>query len=165
MSTLKYSPEFKKSAVEKLLNRGSLSVSAIAEELGISAPSLYQWRVDIAKVAGMSKASRPQDRSPEEKLKFLTEYFEAPLEKRGELLRKLGLHKEHVEAWRAQVMAALKHGAIGKHVERSEKADDRRRIKELEKDLNRKNRALAETTALLVLKKKADLIWGTEESE
>ncbi len=42
---------------------------------------------------------------------------------------------------------------------------DKKKIKELERDLQRKDRALAETTALLVLKKKADLIWGSGENE
>ena len=56
-------------------------------------------------------------------------------------------------------------GALGKLVERAEKAEDRKKIRELERDLHRKNRALAETTALLVLKKKADLIWGIAERE
>lgn len=165
MSYQRYSAEFKQSAVEKLLNRGSRQVAAIVEELGVAAPTLYQWKQDFAKVGAMSKSSRPQDRSAEEKLKSLNEYAAAPAELRGEILRRLGIHKEHVEAWQSQVLAALKHGALGKHVERSERAEDRRKIKELEKDLRRKNSALAETTALLVLKKKADLIWGIEETE
>ena len=33
-------------------------------------------------------------------------------------------------------------------------------MKQLKHDLNRKDKALAELTALLVLKKKADLLWG-----
>jgi len=49
--------------------------------------------------------------------------------------------------------------------QRSEWAADKKKIKELERDLARKDRALAETTALLVLKKKADLIWGSGENE
>ena len=48
---------------------------------------------------------------------------------------------------------------------RTERAADKKKIKELEKELHRKDRALAETTALLVLKKKADLIWGSGENE
>lgn len=48
---------------------------------------------------------------------------------------------------------------------RSERAHDRQKIKELERELNRKDKALAETAALLILKKKADLIWGTGENE
>ena len=113
----------------------------------------------------MKKSSRPQDRSSAEKLKVINEYEAAAVETRGEILRRLGVHREHVEAWTEQVHSALRVGALGKHVERSERAEDRRKIKELEKDLQRKDRALAETTALLVLKKKADLIWGTEETE
>ena len=48
---------------------------------------------------------------------------------------------------------------------RSEWGADKKKIKELERDISRKDRALAETTALLVLKKKADLIWGSGENE
>ena len=49
--------------------------------------------------------------------------------------------------------------------ERAEMCELKAENKELKRDLYRKDRALAETTALLVLKKKADLIWGTEENE
>ena len=160
-----YSQEFKKSAVEKLLGRGDRTVGAIIEELGIASPTLYQWKHNFAKLSGMKKSSRPQDRSSEEKLKIMIEVMSAPPEQRGEILRRHGVHKEHVESWQEQVHAALKHGAIGKHIERSERAEDRRKIKELERDIHRKDRALAETTALLVLKKKADLIWGIAERE
>jgi transposase-like protein len=165
MGQQQYSPEFKKSAVEKLLTRGSRPVAAIIEELGVCGPTLYQWKNDFAKVGGMKKSSRPQDRSSAEKLKIVNEYEAAPAESRGELIRRLGVHREHVEAWAEQVHAALRVGAIGKHVARAERAEDRRKIKELERNLHRKDRALAETTALLVLKKKADLIWGLEDNE
>jgi hypothetical protein len=40
---------------------------------------------------------------------------------------------------------------------------DRQRIRELEKDLGRKDRALAETAALLILRKKAAAIWGERD--
>lgn len=161
----KYSLEFKKQAIEKLVNRGGKPVSAIIEELGVPSPTLYQWKSQFAKVSGMSKSSRPQDRSGEEKLNCLVEYTQASEAERGEVLRKHGVHKEHIEEWLHQAQTAWKHNAVGKHVARSEQAADRKKIKDLEKDLHRKNRALAETTALLILKKKADLIWGTGESE
>lgn len=48
---------------------------------------------------------------------------------------------------------------------RAEMSELKAKIKELDRDLNRKNKALAETTALLVLKKKADLLWGNGENE
>ncbi len=42
---------------------------------------------------------------------------------------------------------------------------DEKRIKELERDLKRKEKALVETAALLVLRKKAQAIWGDTEEE
>ena len=165
MEKRQYTPEFKKAAVEKFLIRGSRPVAAIVEELGVPYATLYQWKGDFAKVDGMKKHSRPHDRPPSEKLKIVNEYEAAPADQKGELLRRLGVHREHVTAWAEQVHAALRVGALGKHVARQERAEDRRKIRELEKDVRRKDRALAETTALLVLKKKADLIWGIEETE
>jgi len=47
----------------------------------------------------------------------------------------------------------------------SQTKQDRRRIKELERDLQRKNMALAETTALLVLSKKLEAIFQKGEDE
>jgi transposase-like protein len=164
MGYQRYSEEFKKSAVEKLLNRGSRPVAAISEEVGVASPSLYQWRNELASLGGMKKTSlRPQDRSPEEKLKAVIEFETLSEEKRGEFLRKQGLHLEHIKSWRKQLEDALR--PVNRQAERQERAEDRRKIKELEKELRRKDRALAETTALLVLKKKANLIWGTGEDE
>jgi transposase-like protein len=157
--------DFKKSAVEKLMSRGERTVESVVEELGVCSPSLYQWRKELGRVAAMTKPSRPQDRTPEEKMKAVVELDATPEADQGALLRRLGLHRDHVEAWRKQMHSGLKPAALGKHAERSERAADQRRIKELERELNRKDKALAETTALLVLKKKAHLIWGTSGEE
>lgn len=162
MGSPKYSVEFKKAIVEKLLNRGTRPVTAILEEGGISSPTLYRWKADFANIAGMkNKQQRPQDRSPGEKLSALLGFEKLPLAERGEFLRKEGLHEEHLQSWRKQIEEALR--PVNRQAERSERAADRRKIMELEKELRRKDKALAETAALLVLKKKADLIWGTRE--
>ena len=160
----RYSEEFKKSAVEKLLHRGSRPVAAIVEEVGVASPTLYQWRNDFASLGGMKKTQqRPQDRSPSEKLKAIVEYENLPEDKRGEFLRTKGLHVEHIEAWRKQLVEALT--PINKQAERLERAADQRKIKELEREVRRKDKALAETAALLVLQKKAQLLWGSGEDE
>jgi transposase len=164
MGYQRYSEDFKKSAVEKLLHRGSRPVAAILEELGVASPTLYQWRNDFANLGGMKKSQqRPQDRSPTEKLKAVVEFESLPEEKRGEFLRTQGLHVENIKAWRKQLEDALT--PVNKQAERLERTADRRKIKDLERELRRKDAALAETTALLVLKKKANLLWGTGEDE
>jgi transposase-like protein len=162
MRNQNWSEEFKKAVVEKLLSRGTRPTASILEEVGIASGTVYRWKANFAKTSGMNnKAQSPQDRSSKEKLNSLIEYENLPMEQRGEFLRKKGLHEEHLQEWRKQIEEALQ--PINKKAEREERAQDRRKILELEKDLKRKNSALAETTALLVLKKKADLIWGTRE--
>jgi len=165
MSFQRYSKEFKQSAVEKLLDRGFRPVTAIVEELGVPSPTLYQWRKEFDKLVELkNKSQRPQDRSPEEKLKAVIEYESLPEEKRGEFLRREGLHRESIQAWQKQMEGGLMK-PNNKQSDRLQRAKDQRRIKELERELRRKDKALAEVTALLVLKKKADLIWGTEDKE
>lgn len=165
MERQRYSHEFMKAAVEKVMSRGSRSMTAIQEELGICQSSLYRWRNTFGNISGMKKISQsPHDRSPQAKLKAVIEYANLPPDRQGEYLRKEGLHAEHLEGWHKQLETALTPVKMTKS-ERKARSEDRRKIAELEKELRRKDKALAETTALLVLKKKANLIWGTGEDE
>lgn len=161
---MRYSAEFKEAAVQKLLSRGNKTVKEIIEEVGIASPTIYQWRDNLANIGGMKKSSKPQSRSVSEKLKALSEYNILPVEKRGEYLRKNGLHEEHLKEWQNQIEEAFAP-AKRSSKERLEKSADQKKIKELERELRRKEKALAEAAALLILKKKADLIWGSEEDE
>jgi transposase len=161
---MKYSEDFKKSAVQKYLGRGNRPVHEVLEEIGISSPTIYEWRDQFANVLNMKKSTKPQSRSTSEKLKSLMEYDSIPLEGRGEYLRKNGLHEEHITEWRKQIEEALSPMKITKQ-ERLELAAEKNKVKQLEREIRRKDKALAEVSALLVLKKKADLIWGSEEDE
>jgi hypothetical protein len=107
---------------------------------------------------------RPQDWSAAEKFRAVMAFDQLPETAQGEFLRREGLHSDHIEEWRKSMQAGLESGA-GSMVSRAEMGELKARNKELERDLLRKDRALAETTALLVLKKKADLLWGTGENE
>ena len=160
------SEQFKEAAVQKFHNRGSRQVGAVARDLGVSPWSLYQWSKRYAISPGMKKADRrPQDWSAAEKWKAVIEFEGLSADKRGEYLRREGLHSEHIEAWKKSMQAGLEQPGKKSQSERAEMSELKTRNKELERDLRRKDRALAETTALLVLKKKADLIWGTGENE
>jgi transposase len=159
------SEEFKKSAVQKFHCRGSRSVDQVAAELGTSSWSLYRWVKEYGTSPGMKKSDRrPQDWSAAEKLQAVIEFEGLSAEKRGEFLRREGLHTEHIEAWKKTMEAGL-DSKTSAQASRAEVSELKARNRELERDLRRKDKALAETTALLVLKKKADLIWGTGENE
>lgn len=77
---------------------------------------------------------------------------------RAQYARRKGLYVEQIAAWTAACRDA--NGAL---VERPENRADKKRIQELERELNRKEKALAEAAALLVLRKKAQAIWGDED--
>jgi len=158
--------EFRRAAVEKFHSRGARSVEEVARGLGVSSWSLYHWSKGYGSAEAMKKNRRPAERSVEEKLKAVIEFEGLEGEKQGEYLRREGLHSEHIAGWKKSMEAGLESGGGGLNAtSRSEWAADKKKIKELERDLQRKDRALAETAALLVLKKKADLIWGSGENE
>ena len=75
-----------------------------------------------------------------------------------------GVYPSELDKWRASCTAAP---AAPEDVRASPQAtrQDRKRIKELERDLLRKDRALAETAALLVLSKKVAAIFNRGEDE
>lgn len=159
---MKHSVAFKQSVVKKYLSRGNRSVNEILEEVGISSPTLYQWRDQFANVATMKKQTKPHSRTTNEKIKSIVEYDSLSIEKRGEYLRRNGLHEEHISEWRKQIDEALS--------DKKPKKDQKellaeKEIKTLKKELRHKEKALAEASALLILKKKADLIWGMDEED
>ena len=157
---MKYSLEFKKSAVQKYLTRGNRPVKEILKELNVPSASIYQWCNDFAKVSGMKKQSSPHTRTALEKLNSIMEFNSLPENKRGEFLRKNGLSDANINEWLNQIKMALSQKNIP-----SENKNDIKKVKELEQELRRKDKALAEASALLILKKKANLIWGQGEEE
>jgi hypothetical protein len=80
---------------------------------------------------------------------------------RGEYCRQRGRYPEQLQAWRR----ACEQANAGKAASRpkNEAQADKRRIQDLERELRRKDKALAEAAALLVLRKKAQAIWGKDE--
>jgi transposase-like protein len=157
--------EFRRGAVLKFHSRGNRTVEEIAQGLGVSSWSLYQWSKRYGNAERMKQQRIPSERSAEEKLKAVIEFEGLTGDKQGEYLRREGLHSDHIAGWKKRMEAGLEGGGGLSAASRAERAQDKQKIKELEKELCRKERALAETAALLVLKKKADLIWGSGKEQ
>lgn len=158
-----YNDTFKEAMVRKMTGARARSASSLARETGIPQATLSRWLLRYGTVeAGstpMSAKKRPNKWPGEKKLEALQEYDAlADEEARGRFLRENGLHSADIERWREEIVEALK--------QKPNRADPRdRRINELEKELGRKDKALAETAALLALKKTAHQIWGADEDE
>jgi transposase-like protein len=171
-----YSDLFKNAMIQKMTGPAAMSASALSRQVDVPQATLSKWlrRAGFASSYGfpnnaygygdMTKVKgpkRPNDWSAEDKLKIVMEAASLDEEQLGAFLREKGVHRTHLEQWRLQMLDALKNKP-SKNVTRGKK-NDTRRIRALEKELNRKDKALAEAAALLVLKKKVHDIWGDEE--
>lgn len=154
-----YSESLRSKLVQKMSAPGGPSATALAQEVGISQSTLSRW-LRAVRVEGMTnkKSRRPQDWTAAEKLAAVLEAAPLSEEALGGFLRRKGLYRTHLDQWREQML----HG-LEANKQRSRSTAKERQVRELQKELRRKDAALAETAALLVLKKKAQAIWGDED--
>ncbi len=171
-----YSKAFRTLMVQKMTSPDRPDVESLAAEVGVPRSTLYRWVSNIDKLtprtaseASLSLATtprpnsmkRPQDWSAQEKLSAVLEAASLSDEELGAFLRSRGLHEAQLQQWRDLMLAGLDPKAV----QGTKKAPEGKRLRELEKELRRKDKALAETAALLVLKKKAQAIWGDDEDD
>jgi len=146
----------------------AMSANALSQEVGVSQVALSRWLREVGSVGGMTRSSGKTKKiwTGAEKLRVVTEAAGLSESDLGALLRREGLHEAQLTEWRLSAEAALGGQQVGRGRAKSSSEDLRTaaRIKELEREVRRKDKALAETAALLVLKKKVQEIWG-ESSE
>lgn len=162
---MNYSPELKESLLRRMLPPNNEPISKISREEGISEQTLRNWK-DKAKANGMAapgSGTSPDDWSTQDKFLVVVETASMNETDLAEYARKKGLYVEQIKAWRDACMNA--NGGIAKEAARlnRELKESEKQRKILEKEVLRKDKALAETAALLVLRKKADAIWGEPE--
>jgi len=134
--------------------------SAVAREVGVPLVTVLRWR-DRARTLPQMNHGEPKQWSIEEKLRVVVEAARLSDKELGAFLRREGLHEQELTEWRDAVSAAL--GGAPRRDPQS--AAGTKRIRELEKELRRKDMALAETAALLVLSKKVDALWGDVDDD
>ncbi len=167
----KFTDGFKIQAVEKALNRSpEITLVEMAGTLGVSRSALQRW-ITQSKDHELESSSpmptmtnqekRPQDWTMEERLKLIIESNGLNEEVISELCRGQGVFPHHIKEWKQQIITGT---VLSSETKKQVSIKTlRNEIKALNKDLNRKNKALAETAALLVLQKKVNAIWGNNE--
>jgi len=156
-----YAEGLKKAMIKKMTGAAARSATSLASEVGVPQGTLSRWlreygRVSSTPMEGMM-GKHPQNWGSKEKLRAVMAYEALEEEKKGKYLREQGLYEVDIERWRAEALAALEKKPSKR------KDPQSARVKELERELRRKEKALAETAALLVLKKKVREIWGDRE--
>ena len=160
-----YSSEIREVMVNKLCQPNGPSPYQLAKETGISVGSLYKWRHKAGGVKEMSKDRRPEDWSPEERLEAVFMAQGLSEHDYGEFLRSKGLYSHHIDEWKLGIQATFKtiKKKAGRPKKDPELAAAQKKLKILERDLLRKDRALAEQSAVIILQKKVDELWAEEE--
>lgn len=162
-----YSEELKTNIIARMLPPQNASVPALAKETGIPKDTLYCWRL---KARGRSGTGPDQARqggafSSEEKFVIVLETASFNELELGEYCRRKGLYPEQIDNWKKAFIKGSNPAASGGKAEREELQQQARTIKQLQSELHRKDRALAEAAALLVLEKKAQALWGDTVDE
>ncbi len=161
---MKYSSGFKQGIMRKVLPLESRPVAEVSRETGIAEQTIRNWmeRARNGTLEPDNGEIAPGDRRASEKLKLLIESKSIQPERLGEWHRSKGLHSEHLSLWEHELtnIVADKDDAL-----RTELKETRKKLKDTERELARKDKALAEFAALVALKKKADALWGDSEDD
>lgn len=181
-----YAEKFKAKIVRRLVGPSAVSATQLAKEVGISQATLSKWLREGGRrysmvnsdgedgaVVELRQPRRPQDWPAAERLEAVLEASALGDAELGALLRRKGLHEADLAEWRRVALEAAQAALTGDLRGRSKaKPVDVKRVKELERevkslseDLRRKEKALAEVTALLVLKKKLESLGLGEDDD
>ena len=159
---MRYSRAIKESVIRKALPPEAKSIRSVSQEYGISEQTIRNWieQANLGTLTVDGAAVGPRAISLAEKYRLVLESAGVPEEQKGGWIREKGLHSEHLTLWRQELQEIVSD----KHKDKREEfAAAKRRIKELEKELNRKDKALAELAALIALKKKLESILEDRE--
>ncbi|MFS8981416.1 IS3 family transposase [Cupriavidus necator] len=154
----RYPAEYKEWVVEQMMPPLNRSVVELAKETGVTTVSLRTWREEAREQGKVVPGNGKQSDKWSSADKFRVVLETAPLseEELSEYCRRKGIQPEQIRQWRAACEQANattppKPGLA----QRREEETAQKRIRALERELKRKDAALAETAALLVLRKKA----------
>ncbi len=163
----RFTQEFKVQSVEKALSRGSdQTLKGLADNLGVGYSTLEKW-IRLAKEnklekpkTDMSIEKSPQDWNNAQRFDAIMHCHSLNDEQISTYCRENGIYPHHIKEWKSEFLSVKD---ISPSASRQEQKKLKQDVKRLQKELNRKDRALSETAALLVLSKKCQAIWGEKE--
>ena len=155
----RYSEKFKGRAVARLLPPESAPVDVVAREVGIGSGTLLRWRDDVQSMPALGRAWTAASR-----LEAVIVTAALDETNKSAWCREHGVYPAELAKWRTSATTALAEPEEARASPQTTR-QDRKRIKDLERELLRKDRALAETAALLVLSKKVAVIVNKGEAE
>jgi transposase len=157
MTLSRYGTAFKKRALARLLPPESASLEDVARHTGVQVETLQRWQQESTAVVEHGSWT------PTARLDAVLITASMDEAAKSAWCRSNGIHLHDLVGWRKSAVDALgdvKPATSSTSRPASQAKEDRLRIQQLERDLRRKNAALAETAALLVLSKKMEAIFN-----
>ena len=144
-----------------------IAVSQLVKETGVSDVTLYKWRKDYRNqgLAVPANQNKPDQWVAEDKLAVVIETASLNEAQLSEYCRRKGLYPEQINEWKTSALSGYQNSLHINKKNTQHQQQDKKKIKRLESELRRKEKALAETAALLVLSKKCQAIWGENEED
>jgi transposase-like protein len=160
-----YTKEQKEAMVAKLLPPNNVPVATLSAETGIAKSTLNEWKTKALGVQSKSQNSIINKKAitPNDKFHIVLDTYTLSEYELSEYCRKHGLYVDEVKKWRITFASAMDKEPEAVKVIKEELLEEKKKNKQLEKELNRKEKALAEAAALLVLQKKFQAFLGGEE--
>ena len=158
-----YPIQLKEAVLQKVLQENRPH-HEIATEYGIGRSTIGKWLREYKSNGNInlkSKEKRPRDWTSEERLSAIVKTGSMTPEECALWCRRKGLFPHHLEQWKKDAISGMSNTHDKQRIENEKQY--KKEISSLKRDLSRKEKALAETAALLVLKKKAQAIWGEPE--
>ena len=158
-----YPKELKESIIARMLPPNNISIPELVRETSIPKDTLYTWRTNARKGGVPSQITATKGLSSEEKFNIVLETASLNEVELGEYCRRKGLFPQMIESWQATCRQA--HTPLAPKADLATIRAQKKEIKRLEVELNRKEKALAEAAVLLVLQKKVRSLWAGPEEE
>ena len=153
--TKPFSVAFKQKMVQRLTGRNAVSALQLSRETGVTQQSLSRWLQEARSLPIMADQPKTlRNWSVEQKVRVLADACQLEGEELTAFLEREGVNRAEYEQWRL----ALDEGGAAS-------TSTSKRIRQLERELARKEKALAEAAALLILKKKVDTLFGEDEDD
>lgn len=161
----RYSEERKAAVLSKLLPPMNRTVTSVSAEEGISDVTLYSWLKQCRqkRVPVPGHRTTADNWSPEAKLAVVIETATLSEAERAAYCREKGLYVEQIQRWKK---ACLQGASLQPGMEKAAQKQQRESqstIKKLQAEVRRKDRALAETAALLVLSQKLEALYSSDQ--
>lgn len=158
-----YPSELRESIMKRFQSAHPPRIHDLSRETGISHTTLYKWRRYATSNLHPEQRS-PQLKSAEDKWRLITQAYELEGQELGAFLRQEGVYLAQLDEWRADIMRALNPMSKKRDMKRKKERAVANQVKHLKAELKRKDAALAEAAALLLLSKKAEALWEEEDA-